>query len=109
MATDYNGKYSAKFDATQIKVIPEGKGYLELSARKSPARSDCTWGGELVSGNKCLIHEFETDLLQPVVNYIVCSNQKDSGVFYLKVKNSCPYGGDDSRPMVCKIFPSMNM
>lgn len=96
MATDYKGKYSAKFDATQVKVIPEGKGYLELSARKSPARSNCAWGGELVAGNKCLVHSFRDSILHVGVNYWVDPNPKWPGVYYRKVNGACPYGGSGS-------------
>ena len=102
MATDYNGKYSAKFDATQVKVIPQGKGYLELSARYSPARSNCAWGGELVAGNKCLVKSFRESTIQPGVNYWVDSDPKWPGVYYRKVNGSCPYGGNG--PENCNIF-----
>lgn len=102
MATDYKGKYSAKFDATQVRVIPEGKGYLELSARRSPARSNFAWGGQLVAGNKCLIHSFRNSSIHEGVKYWVDTNPKWPGVYYRKVNGGCPYSGSGS--VNCNIF-----
>lgn len=36
MGTDYSGHWSSRFDPLMVRVLPEGKGYLELSAMRAP-------------------------------------------------------------------------
>jgi hypothetical protein len=36
MSTDYQGNYAARFDGLAVRVLPEGEGYLELSAFRAP-------------------------------------------------------------------------
>jgi hypothetical protein len=36
MSTDYQGRWAARFDPLAVRVLPEGRGYLELSAFRAP-------------------------------------------------------------------------
>ncbi|MGK0367426.1 MAG: hypothetical protein ACI9QD_000561 [Thermoproteota archaeon] len=93
MATDYNGKYSAKMDPTQVEVDPSGKGYLILSARKANTENDCAYGGSLNGNNECLIQELPEINISTSVTYWVDTNPNWPGIFYAKENGSCPHGG----------------
>lgn len=107
MATDYNGKYSAKMDASQVTVDPSGKGYLILSARKGKVLETCAFGGTVgpllgMLGNACMVKSISPTLAGPLNIYWIDSNPAWPGIFYHKINGGCPYGG--SGPVNCQVY-----
>ena len=92
MATDYAGRWSARFDASQVRVDPAGKGYLELSAELAPVAVDCVHGGTL-GGPNCQLHAFAPGALTPGVAYWVDPDPQWPGVYYAPTGGACPHGG----------------
>lgn len=95
MATDYNGKWSARFEPLMVKVKPEGKGYLELRAKKTDAKFDCAFGGNLI-GNECLLSDLTDVELSNENSYYVHTDNTAPGVYYKAP--SCPI------PLGCKAW-----
>ncbi|HRE89372.1 MAG TPA: family 16 glycosylhydrolase [Myxococcota bacterium] len=93
MATDYAGRYSARFDATQVTVDTRGKGTLELHATYAPIQTSCIFGG--AGGNpNCQLHAFEPNVLKVGVSYWVDPDPRWPGVYYAPpTPGSCPHGG----------------
>ncbi len=99
-ATDYHGNYSSRFDPTQVRVDPTGKGYLALSAVKAPVDYDCPYGGN-VAGPNCGLFSFAPDLLAPGVGYWVDASTEYQGVYYAQVDGACTHGGFPRGPNCC--------
>ncbi len=97
MATDYAGHWAARFDATQVEVVPQGKGYLLLSAERAPVETDCIYGGSL-GGPNCQLYAFGSGELNTGVTYWVDPNPAAPGVYYAATGSSCPVGGTLSGP-----------
>lgn len=105
MATDYQGKWSARMDPTQVKVNPQGKGYLELSARRAPITDHCVFGGTYLQAGLlkiCKLDQIDSVHLTAGVNYWVDSDTRWPGIFYKKVNGACPYGGFG--PVNCQVY-----
>lgn len=105
MATDYQGKWSARMDPTQVKVNPAGKGYLELSARKAPITDHCVFGGTYTAVGPlkiCRLNQIDAIQFNSGVSYWVDSNTLWPGIFYKKVNGTCPYGGFG--PVNCQVY-----
>lgn len=92
MATDYAGHWSARMDASQVEVTPQGKGYLLLSATHAPVETDCIFGGTL-GGPNCLLYAFAADELDIGTSYFVDTNPAAPGVYYAATGSACPQGG----------------
>ncbi|MCC6620345.1 MAG: glycoside hydrolase family 16 protein [Deltaproteobacteria bacterium] len=93
MSTDYAGRWSARFDGTQVEVDARGKGYLLLSATLAPVEASCIFGGSGGDPN-CQLHAFQAGELTPGVSYWVDPDPRWPGVYYAPVSgNQCPYGG----------------
>lgn len=106
MATDYNGKWSARMDPTQVKVNPAGKGYLELYARKAPITDHCVFGGTYFNLSTllkiCKLDQIDAVHFTAGVSYWVDSDTRWPGIFYRKVNGGCPYGGFG--PVNCQVY-----
>jgi len=108
MATDYQGHYSAKMDASQVTVDPRGKGYLILSARKAPVTNDCAFGGTLgpkisnVLGQSCLIKPIPNVITGPLNIYWIDPDIRWPGIYYHPINGGCPYGG--SAGVNCQVY-----
>jgi beta-glucanase (GH16 family) len=107
MATDYNGNFSAKMDASQVTVDPSGKGYLVLSARKGKVLESCAFGGTVGPtvkpwGPFCLLKDVSSAITGPVSIYWVDANPASPGIFYNKISGGCPYGGSGS--VNCRVY-----
>lgn len=92
MATDYQGHWSARFDATQVEVDTRGKGTLRLYATRAPMQTNCIFGGAGGDPN-CQIHAFAAGALKVGVNYWVDPNPGWPGVYYAPTGGTCPNGG----------------
>ncbi len=108
MATDYQGHVSAKMDASQVTVDPNGKGYLILSARKGKVLEHCVFGGALgpldvLKRQTCALSDDVSAAIKGPLNlYWIDPNKDFPGVFYHKINNGCPYGG--SGPVNCQVY-----
>ncbi|MFZ4715191.1 MAG: glycoside hydrolase family 16 protein [Bacteriovoracaceae bacterium] len=102
MATDYKDHFSAKFDATQVKVDPAGKGYMVLSARKGKVQENCLFGGTLGNNNHCILRDVSTNVTGPINKYWINSGPDKAGIFYRPENGRCPYGGILETD--CKVF-----
>ncbi len=104
MATDYAGKWSARMDATQVEVAPEGKGYLLLSATRAPVETSCIYGGSL-GGPNCYLYAFAPSELDTSVSYSVDTSGLSPNVYYAASGSSCPAGGTlDGARCIVKTF-----
>jgi len=92
MATDYQGSWSARFDASQVAVDARGKGTLRLSATYAPVDAKCIFGGQGGDPN-CQLHAFQPGELTPGVSYWVDPNPAYPGVYYAPTNGTCPHGG----------------
>ncbi|MFZ4713769.1 MAG: glycoside hydrolase family 16 protein [Bacteriovoracaceae bacterium] len=101
MATDYRGKFSAKMDASQITVDPNGKGHLVISARKGKVLDDCVFGGTL-SGTNCIFRDVTSSIQGPLNLYWIDPHPNYPGIYYAPINNSCPYGG--AKGVNCRVF-----
>lgn len=101
MSTDYQGRWAARFDPLAVRVIPEGAGYLELSAVAAPMSIACAKGGRVVKAGAqgrtpdlCAIAELPANVqLARGVRYWVDANPQWPGVYYAAVNGACPHGG----------------
>jgi hypothetical protein len=94
MATDYQDppRWTARFDPTQVKVDPTGKGHLELTARYAPLSYDCVYGGSL-AGVNCQVYAFAANEVVGGVAYWVDPDPRWPGVYYAPINGACPSGG----------------
>ena len=92
MATDYAGRWSARFDPSRVTVDPAGKGYLQLSATTAPVQFDCVYGGTL-GGPNCQVYGFAAGELHQGTAYWADADPRWPGVYYHPVNGGCPYGG----------------
>jgi hypothetical protein len=99
MGTDYQGSHSSKFDPTRARVLPQGKGYLELSAVKAPVTLRCAFGGTLVQPGTgltpglCKLLDLPQVQLVSGVRYWVDADERWPGVYYAQIGGGCPHGG----------------
>ena len=106
MSTDYKGLWAARFDPLAVRVIPEGNGYLELSAIAAPISIPCAKGGRVVKAGQpgrspdlCAITELPANVnVAAGVRYWVDANPAWPGVYYAAVNGACPQGGTLSGP-----------
>jgi len=92
MATDYQGRWSARFDATQVAVDARGKGRLDLFATHAPLEASCIFGGSGGAPN-CQIVGFPAGHLKVGVSYWVDPDPRWAGVYYAPTNGTCPHGG----------------
>lgn len=100
MATDYKGHWAARFDPTQVKVDPAGKGHLELTARHAPLSYACIYGGTQ-AGPNCQVYVFAPNEVVVGVNYWVDPDPRWPGVYYAPISGGCPHGG--SQGVNCQV------
>ena len=103
-ATDYKHHYTSRFDGTQVKVDPSGKGRLLLSAVAAPLQADCVYGGQ-EAGPNCLVYGFAANEVKPGVHYWADPDPRWPGVYYTPINGTCPHGGSVGVNCQLRAFP----
>lgn len=110
MATDYNGKWSARMDPSMVSVDTAGKGYLKLKGKYAPITDQCVFGGvygATSGGGYCYLPPVSNSpAFNPTVSYFVDSGFNTAGIYYNKINGGCPHGGSGS--LHCKVYSFAN-
>jgi hypothetical protein len=105
MSTDYQGRWAARFDPLMIRVLPQGPGYLELSAAAAPIAARCPRGGKPITAGSgrtpdlCKVSELAANVpVRPGVSYWIDADPRWAGLYYAAQNGACPHGGTLAGP-----------